>query len=127
MKKVSITHVSNEHNSWLRGLDFYNNELSILKENLTEIASKNTGSEVMKEVEHFENQFTVQQDNISALRHNIMSNLHHISKEAQQDTAGYIDGALQTEHVSLGEQYNTEERLVNDLRHSFRKFAEEWM
>jgi len=127
MKKISITHVSNEHNSWLRGLDFYKTEINILKGYLTEIAKKNTGPDVMREVEHFENQFTVQQEKIDALNHSIVSNLNHISREAQRSSVHYIDGALLTDHTILGQKYNTEERIANDLRHSFRRFAEQWM
>lgn len=127
MKKISITHVSNEHNRWLRGLDFYETEIGIQKGILTEIASKNTGADVMKEVEHFENQFKVQQDAISRLRHDIRMNLERIADQAKHQSAGYIDGDLVNEHTSLGAQYDTEEHIIKGIIHSFRRFAEQWM
>ena len=127
MKKVNITHVNNEHGYWLRSLNFYKTEISILRGILTEIASKNTGSETMKEVDHFENQFKIQSENIDRLSHNIHANLSKMSAQAQQSNASYIDASLLTEHTALGDKYENEVRTITDIIISFRKFAGEWM
>jgi hypothetical protein len=127
MSKVNLSHVSNMHNQWLRNLNFYKSELAILKGILTEIAGKYTGGEVSKEVEHFENQFKIQTDNIDTISHDIHVNIGRIGKEAQQSSAGYIDGDLLTEHTALGQRAEAEEKIAIELIHSFRKFAERWM
>lgn len=115
------------HNQWLRNMNFYKTEVSILKGILTEIAGKYTGNEVSKVVEHFENQFLIQNNNIDAICHDIHANIDKIAREAQQSSAGYIDGALLEEHTLLGNRADDEERIANELVHSFRKFAERWM
>jgi hypothetical protein len=127
MNKVSISHISNMHNQWLRSLNFYKTELGILKGLLTEIAGKNTGSEATKEVEHFENQFKVQTNNIDMLCHEIHVNIDAISKAAQHASAGYVDGKLLTDHTALGNKADDLEKIVTELVHSFRKFAQKWM
>jgi hypothetical protein len=127
MKKINVTQINNEHNSWLRSLDFYKTEVIILRGMLTEVAKRNTASEIMKEVEHFENQFKIQVDNIDRLSHNIHVNIDTIGKQAQESNAGYVEGALAAEHTALGEQFESEEHVVRDLIKSFRKFAEQWM
>jgi hypothetical protein len=127
MDKISITHFNNAHNSWSRGLDFYRQEIDILKKQLTEIAKKNTSEQVMKDVEHFENQFGVQVHNIKALDHEIKQNLASMAKEAHHSSAGYVDGALLARHNTLGERFETEEKIINELRHSFQRFAATWM
>lgn len=127
MKKANITHVNNEHNYWLRSLNFYKTEIGILRGILTEIARKNTGSEAMKKVDHFENQFNIQINNIDRLTHSIHANLVKISEQAQQSNAGYIDSALVTEHTALHDKYESEIRVITDIITSFRKFAGEWM
>ena len=127
MNKVSITHVSNEHSDWMRSLDFYKQEIRILKTRLTEIAGKNTHIDVLKQVEHFENQFKVQTDNTQRLMHDIKHNLKTVAKEAEASKAGYIDGALLVQHNTLGQNYETEQKIINELRHSFNEFAAEWM
>jgi hypothetical protein len=127
MNKVSITHVSNEHSDWLRSLDFYKQEIGILKTRLTEIAGKNSHIDVLKQVEHFENQFKVQTDNTQRLMHDIKHNLKSVAKEAEVAKAGYIDGVLLAEHNTLGQKYETEQKIINELRHSFNQFSAEWM
>jgi len=127
MEKVNVSHVSNEHNYWLRSLNFYKTEISILKGILTEIAGKNTASNVMKEVEHFENQFKVQADNIDRLAHDIHVNMGAISKQAKQPNAGYIDGKLYADHNALAVSFDGEVRVLAEIIQSFRKFAAQWM
>lgn len=119
--------MSNAHSDWLRALDFYKQEVAILKERLTEIAGKNTEHEMLHKVEHYENQFTVQQDNIDRLVHDIRLNIASTSNELQHSPAGYIDATLLARHNSLHQAYLAEEKAVNDLRHDFYEFAVEWM
>lgn len=127
MKKIHISHVGNEHNRWLRALEFYKTEIGIQKNLLTEVASKNSGSDMLREVEHFENAFKVQIDNIDRIAHDIHVNLDSISNAAQHANAGYIDGALVEQHDAIGARYETEEKLANELIQGFRRFVEKWM
>jgi len=127
MNKVSITHINNSHGDWLRSLDFYKQEIGVLRSRLTEVAGKNTAPDVMKQVEHYENQFKVQVNNIDTLAHEIKTNVESIGKEAHASTAGYVDSSLLAHHNTLGQRFDTEEKTVKDLRHSFMNFAAEWM
>lgn len=127
MNKVNVSHVDNMHNQWLRNLNFYKTEVSILKGILTEIAGKYTGGEVLKDVERFENQFKVQMNNIDTICHDIHTNIKRIGSEAQHSSAGYIDGALLEEHNVLGSKVADEEKTAIELVHSFREFAAHWM
>lgn len=127
MNKINISHVSNMHNQWLRTLNFYKTEMTILKGILTEIAGKNSDAEVLKQVEHFENQFRIQANNIDMIAHGIHVNIDAISKAAAQSSAGYIDGTLVADHTALGDKTEEEEKIMLDIIRSFRKFAEKWM
>jgi len=126
-KKVNISHVSNMHGQWLRSLNFYKTEMTILKGILTEVAGKNTATEVAKEVEHFENKFKIQATNIDTVAHGIHVNIDAISKGVQSSSAGYIDGHLLAEHTNLGEKTEEQEKIMMELIRSFRQFAEKWM
>ena len=126
MKKTSIAHAGNEHSDWLRSLDFYKTEIGFLKERLTEIAGKNTGKDVEKLIEHYENQFNLQTTNIDTLRNTIDKNLEIMGEEAQ-NTNGYVDKELLNQYHSLRNDFYSEERVILDLRHEFNRFAAEWM
>jgi hypothetical protein len=127
MHKTSITHISNEHNDWLRSLSFYKQELNILKERLTEIAGKNTDHSLGPIIEHYQNQFEIQLSNISLLYHSINKNVHDIASEVKQNIASFIDNRLVEQHYKLKEMYNSEEKTIGELRHTFNRFAAEWM
>lgn len=127
MEKVSITHMSNAHTDWLRGLDFYKQEIKILKKRLTDIAGRNTHFDVMREVEHFENQFDIQAENIHRLAHDIKANVKNTAIETKNSGAGYIDGMLFDQHNELGERYIAEEKTINELRQSFQQFSSAWL
>lgn len=125
--QTSIKHLTNEHNDWLRGLSFYKDELQILKNRLTEVAGKNTGSEAANMMNHYENQVTLQTTNIDTLRHDININLETIAAQLNDNTPGYIDTKLVEKHNLLRDSYFTQEKLVNELRHEFNRFAAKWM
>jgi hypothetical protein len=54
-------------------------------------------------------------------------NIGAISKQAQTQSAGYIDESLQTTHTELGNRFEGEEKIIYDMIRTFRKFAEQWM
>ena len=76
MSYTAVPHLVAEHQDWLKALDFYDNELDILENRLTEVAQKNTGLDAMKGVEHFQNQFIIQRNSIDELRHNMNEHAH---------------------------------------------------
>ncbi len=119
--------MSNAHNDWLRALDFYKQELGILRGRLTEVAGKNTDAEAMKQVEHFENQFKIQVNSIDTLAHNINKHITAIGTQAQEAKAGYIDGELFTQHNELHNSFSAEEKIIQELRANFNVFAAKWM
>lgn len=127
MNKISIAHVSNSHSSWLRALDFYKTELKLNRNILTEIAGKNTGKDMMKQVEHYENLFTLHTNNIDGLAHDINVNVSELGKEAYASSAGYVDANLNEKHHHLNSRVETEENEVQKVVRDFRRFAATWM
>jgi len=49
-----------DHTEWLSKLKFYADEITLMKGRLGELASKNNQSDVLAQVEHFQNQLIVQ-------------------------------------------------------------------
>ncbi len=127
MTKEKVTDLSSQHNSWLSALDFYKQELNIIKTRLTELAGKNTGKEMSAQVEHFENQVKVQGLNVDELRHNINETLAKTAAQAKENSAGYVDAALIQEDAKHGEMFATTEKVINELRQEFNRFASQWM
>src|SRR5690242_732236 len=60
---------------WLRELDFYELEIKILQKMLQEVTAKNTNDEARAGIEHFQNQFILQKNNLDELRASIEDHL----------------------------------------------------
>ena len=126
MKEINIKHINSLHSDALRSLDFYKQDIKILKSRLEEIAADNTGREVAVKVEYFQNQFLIQQNNIDELKHKLHENLSNIQNQVKE-SAGFISQASAAENIELYDQYLTEEKIVNDIRQEFNRFASKWM
>ena len=126
MSYTTISHCGNDHLEWLKSIDFYEDEFDSLEKKLMEIADKNSGQEVMAGVEHFQNQFIVQRNNIDELRHSINEHAGKVAVDAKAH-AGTMDSYLIGEHDRVKDQFNIFEKIVKDLRHEFNLFLAKWM
>lgn len=126
MKEINIKHITNLHSDALRGLDFYKQEITILKKRLEEIAADNTGHEVAERVEYFQNQFLIQNNNIDELKHGIHENIQEIEDQIRQSGA-YVKVNTAGENIELYDQYIGLEKVINAIRQEFNHFASKWM
>ena len=126
MKEINIKHITNLHSDALRGLDFYKQEITILKKRLEEIAADNTGHEVAERVEYFQNQFLIQNNNIDELKHVIHENIQNIEDQIRQSGA-FVKINTAAKNFDLYDQYIGLEKVINEIRHEFNRFASKWM
>lgn len=125
MEQTTMSQVGNEHSEWLRSLDFYKQELGMLKQRLTEIGGRDKNHDVALQLEQYENRFKVQRDNIDRLRHSIKENRNALSK--QDERAGYVHQDLNEQYLQLSQEFAAEEEAVNELRREFNQFSAEWI
>ena len=123
---VNIHHIRNLNNDCLRGLTFYKQEFSILQERLDEIAGKNTSDEAAMGIEHFQNQFLIHGMAMDQLLYRIHKNDKELENELES-TGVYVQAETAAQHEQVHEEYQNEERLFNQLRHEFNRFAAKWM
>ncbi|MBL7750189.1 MAG: hypothetical protein JNN29_02335 [Chitinophagaceae bacterium] len=126
MSYSSITRISSDHKVWQKSLEFYKDEIRTLQARLTEIATKNTSFEARQGIEHFQNQFIVQRNNIDELKHE----MNHFADEVSQDVlhhAGHVNDLLVVEKKVLKEKYEDFERVMNGLRHEFNDYVAKWL
>lgn len=107
-------------------MDFYDSDLDTLEGRLVDIVKKNNNREAMAGVEHFQNQFIVQRNNIDELRHSINEHTHHVATDAQLH-AGKMESSRTAEHALLQEQVAGFEKVMQELRHEFNLFLTKWM
>ena len=126
MSYTTITRIGTDHTIWQKGFGFYRDELDIMESRLTEIAKKNTTFEARQGVEHFQNQFIVQRNNIDELKHEVNIYVAKLGTDAQHH-GGRMESNMIEEHASLHEKYEDFERVMNILRHEFNEYLSKWM
>ena len=81
--KDSTAHLHLICEDFKRTLDFYKSEIPFFKKRLEEIATKNTGENILKQVEHFENTFIAMNENLDVLMHDVNLKQDALLKEAK--------------------------------------------
>lgn len=115
-----------ENTEWVQKLDFYKDQVNILQGRLEEIAQKNNNTEVLSEVEHFQNQFIIQRNNIDEIRHNVTANERELQLEINSNPVA-VDHRKVAYHEKEKEAVESFEKVYNDMRDEFNRFAAKWM
>jgi len=126
MSFTNIAQVNTEHTEWIKGLEFYKDEIHILENRLLEIATKNSSFEARQGIEHFQNQFVVQRNNIDELRHKIKEHIHIFTKlpELLEEV---VENERLADHENMRDDYQSFEKVMRELRLEFNIFLAKWM
>jgi hypothetical protein len=121
-----VSRMSHEHRDWLRALTFYKQEISILQQRLSQISILYSNEDVKSEVEHFQNVFVIQNNNIDNMTAQLKQHESHMNSDvlahAQHLTKETLD-----EHESLRDAYIILEKTINEHRHEFNRFLAKYM
>ncbi len=123
-EKIYTQHA--DHTEWMSKLKFYADEIIVMKGRLGEIASKNSHQDVLAQVEHFQNQFIIQKNNIDELAHVIKVDENTLEKEVNKNPIA-VDHRDMPSHAGEKEAIDAFEKNFNDLRAEFKTFAAKWM
>lgn len=124
--KANIINQHLENQDWLKRLDFYKEEIVILKERLDEVTGKNNAPDFLKNVEHFQNQFIVQRNNIDELAHAIKMNEQKLVNEVHSNPVA-VDHRKVESHESESDFMTYFEKNFAGLRTEYNQFLTKWM
>ncbi|MFT3843993.1 MAG: hypothetical protein QM725_02985 [Lacibacter sp.] len=126
MSYVTVEHCGNDHHEWLASIEFYEKDLHILENRLSEIVSKNSSHDALEGAEHFQNQFIIQKNTLQELRHDINEHEHYAKLDAERH-AGHMNDAHAAKHDQIKEDFSSFEKIIKELRHEFNNYLSKWM
>jgi CRISPR/Cas system endoribonuclease Cas6 (RAMP superfamily) len=126
MSFSNITQITTEHSEWLKGLDFYKEDIHILEHRLAEIVAKNTSFEARQGVEHFQNQFLIQLNNIDELSHKVREHNSFFAKSPLV-VEEIVENEKLADHENLKDEYIFFEKIMKELRQEFNIYLSKWM
>lgn len=124
--RVHLLDLHSDHELWLNTLRFCKDEIGIFEKRLEDIAKRNTGRDVMAELEHFQNQYIREREVIDELRHDIKQHENYLQQYASEHPVA-IDHVLFKDHAGLRDRVNTFEKLYHELKAEFMRWLADRM
>ncbi len=118
MQTISTNSVSNEQTEWETQLLSCKKELSSLNKQLIDFASTNSAKDKLALIEHFHNQFVIQNENVDILKHDI----HQATKSILKNENGSLSDEQIDTHKQMKEQFESELKVYVDLKTEFENF-----
>ena len=123
MVTTDVAQLSKECNAWRETLRSDRASVSALDTRLQDMAGKQTNEDTLISIEHFHNQFYIQQLNIHDLKHAIRNHQQQIETEMQLHHGQVNDDTL-TDHERLFDNYQQLEHTLKDLKDDFAEFID---
>jgi predicted RNase H-like nuclease (RuvC/YqgF family) len=122
-KPVSELHA--EITEWKSNVELVRTEISTFQKQLGEIVRKNNHEEVLKRVEHFQNQFIRQLEVSDELFHELKAADRKLAQTA--DTGTDSEFVFAEDNISLRDSAGTYNKLFLELKNEFHLFLKKWM
>ena len=124
--KDSLSHLHLVCEDWKRELLFMQDEIPVLKSRLSEVVSKNTATDVLKEVEHFENKFNILRLHLDELLHDVNLKMNAIQSQAISKP-NYISVKMVESDAQLEDLMHTNALDFYDTKKTYYKFLSKVM
>ncbi|MFZ9660741.1 MAG: hypothetical protein ACO29O_02585 [Chitinophagaceae bacterium] len=121
MVQTDLTQLNRECISWREDLKEFRNNLMALRSSLQELIKKPIDKNLLPQVEHYENQIDIQENNINELKHQIKDHERKASWEIQLHS-GVISDATWVVHEELLDRYEVMMHVLADLKEEFEVF-----
>ena len=125
-KTKHIDELHFEHQLWLSEAKFYADELKVYQNRLAEVASKNTKPEVTKQIEHFQNKFIIQKEQLDILNHEVNEHEQWLAKYSKEYPVA-VDHVLFADHKKMHENMERFDKIYAELKNEFKRFLSVWM
>jgi hypothetical protein len=126
MKTEKIYTQHEENKKWASSLSFYNDEIKIFGNRLSEIASKNTSKEILAQVEHFQNQLIIQKDHIDRINHEINLSNDAIQADITKNQTAADHRSIK-DHTVIRDNMMSFENIFISLKVELNTFLSKWM
>ncbi len=122
----TIYNQHSENTGLMQKLFFYKDEIAIMQKRIAEVADKNSAKEVLAQIEHFQNQLIVQNNNIDMIKHDVEQNEKGLVDTINKNEVA-VDHRKVKDHTFEREEVNTFEKNFNKLRQELGKFLSKWI
>lgn len=123
MKKELIYNVDLhfEHENWQQEINFWEDELKSFRKRLEELVTRLTDRGMLAQIEKFENQFIIQEEEFDAIKDQIAMHEKNMSAHYEKNE-DVLNKMFVSQHIGLREVMERERNLYNNLKKDFFNF-----
>jgi len=107
-----------ENKTWLRLLEFFKQENTVLKTRLAEVLDQKNNKEFLPQAEHFQNLFIIKDEFIDELRHDV--NLQVLALTSKEKTV--LDQKITKKQEKLRNEMEYMETDFSKLKNEFNRY-----
>ena len=120
-KTKHINELHFENILWTKELEFYQDELMVFNKRLVEVSGMYTNKDVLARLEHFQNQFILQNEVADILLHDLKGHEQFLADNAKESRVA-IDRKSFSDHPVMRERMDTFIKLYRELRNEYMQF-----
>lgn len=124
MVTTDISQFAAECETWRQNLRNSREDFMQMKEKLRQVIPKVSQKDILRDVEHYENQFHIQLINIHDLKHAIKAQEQKATLE-KMENHGQVSDQTWAEHEQLLDEYQRLEHTLQMLKEGFSRFLSE--
>ena len=114
-----------DHQLWNNETRFYADELKIFQKKLEKMSLVNSGIDFRKQIEHFQDQFIIQKEQLEILNNEIKLHEGWLAEYAGEH-GETIEHDLFADHLMMRGCMETFRKIYDDLKSDFYDFLEKW-
>ncbi len=115
-----------EHQNWKSELDFWKDELKTFTNRLSELVTRYTNKDMLKQLEHYQNEIALHIGTIQDLQETIDEHEASISGHSQKGDAS-MNVALVKTHIDFREKMETQRQVYAEMKKGFFRFLTKYM
>lgn len=120
--KEQLNQMHSEHAEWQSRIKELKSQIQKCNDQLADMVMAKPDSELMAQIEHFQNQFTIQREVLDIMRHDFKQ--HENAIEAHQRGEMNQVEKLNELHIKSKERLDEYNRIFSDLKNDFTSFLQ---
>ncbi len=125
-EKIYLKDLQFDHELWDNEMKYYRNELEIFDHRLEEIVQRYKDREILRHLEHFQNQFIRQNEVLDILNKKVRKHRKRLALY-NQDEPVTRDHEYLKAHWELRDEFNTFVKIYKDLKKEFFDYLNKFL
>ena len=116
-----IQELHSDHKMWLSELTLASDQIKSFQNRLEEVVKANNNSEVLAQVEHFQNHFIRENEVIDILKHDINTSEASLTAQVAANTVA-VDHRKVSDDAGLRDRMLSFQKIFGEMRNEFTSF-----